>query len=123
MLKVSGLPIRITKSELDELFSPYGTIQVAEDSPVIEVKGSESIAYISLDQNESEAIQALSNTVWRGTNLLYLDPIRGERRLGQIGSGGQGNRESDTQESGTQGNDTQRSDSRRNDEIKGAKNR
>ncbi len=104
MIKVSGLPIQVTKSELDELFSPYGAILVTEDSPSIEMQGSESIAYVSLDQNESKAIRELSNTVWLGTNLLYLDPIRGERRLGQIGSGGQGNRESGTQRSDSQGN-------------------
>lgn len=89
MLKVAGLPIQITKSDLDELFSPYGKIQITETSIIIQIKKDESIAFVQLDNNEEAAIRELDRTRWRDKYILHLDPIRGDDiYFGQPGSGG-----------------------------------
>jgi RNA recognition motif-containing protein len=77
MIKVRGLPVNITKSDLDELFSPYGTIQITEISVIIKIKQSESFAELELDKNEELAIQKLNKTKWRDKYILYLNSIRG----------------------------------------------
>ena len=88
MIKVSGLPVNITKSDLDELFLPYGTIQITENSVLIKIKETESIAHLELDKNQELAIQKLDRRKWRD-NILYLDSIRGdELELCQPGEGG-----------------------------------
>ncbi|MBW4635678.1 MAG: RNA-binding protein [Iphinoe sp. HA4291-MV1] len=90
MFKVSGLPIQITKSDLDELFSSYGEIQITKNSIIIKVEKDDSFAFVQLDKNEERAIRELDRTRWRGS-ILHLDPIRGEGPLlGQPGSGGTG---------------------------------
>lgn len=96
MIKVSGLPIQVTKSDLDELFSPYGTIRTADDAVVIEVRDSESTAYVNLEQNESLAVRELSNQIWRDRYLLSLDFMRGDELvIGMRGSGGSGGQNGD----------------------------
>ncbi|NJM70620.1 MAG: RNA-binding protein [Scytonema sp. RU_4_4] len=88
MFKVSGLPVQITKSDLDELFSPYGEIQITENSIIIQIKKDQSIAFVQLDKDEEHAIRELDRTRWRDS-ILHLDPIRGKGiLLGQLGSGG-----------------------------------
>jgi hypothetical protein len=88
MIKVSGLPVNITKSDLDELFLPYGTIQITENSVLINIKETESIAHLELDKNQELAIQKLDRRKWRD-NILYLDSIRGdELEFSQPGGGG-----------------------------------
>ncbi|MEG3924305.1 hypothetical protein [Microcoleus sp. T3_D1] len=88
MIKVSGLPVNVTKSDLDELFSPYGTIQITKNSVLIKIEKTESIAHLELDKNEQLAIQELNNTKWRDY-ILYLDPIReDELEIGQPGGVG-----------------------------------
>ncbi|MEG4197279.1 hypothetical protein [Microcoleus sp. Pol12A5] len=89
IIKVSGLPVNITKSDLDELFSPYGTIQITEKSVLIKIEQTESIAHLELDKNEQLAIQALDQTKWRDKYILYLDSIRGNgTKITQRGGGG-----------------------------------
>ncbi|BAY94456.1 MULTISPECIES: RNA recognition motif domain-containing protein [unclassified Tolypothrix] len=86
MFKVSGLPVQITKSDLEELFSPYGKIQITETSIVIKIEKDESIAFVALDKEENEkaAINKLDKTQWRNKYILYLDPIRGDDiKIGQ----------------------------------------
>jgi len=88
MIKVSGLPVNITKYDLDELFSPYGTIKITENSVLIKINETEIIAYLELDKNQELAIQKLDRKKW-GDNILYLDSIRGdELEFSQPGGGG-----------------------------------
>lgn len=91
MIKVSGLPVNITKSDLDELFLPYGTIK----SVVIKNQQTESIAHVELDKNEQLAIQALDRTKWRD-KTLHLDSSRGNgTKPGQRGAGDQNQKDGD----------------------------
>jgi len=93
MIKVSGLPVNITKSDLDELFFAYGTIQTTEISVIIKIKQTESIAHLELDKNELLAIQELHKTKWRDKHILYVTPIGGdEPEIGQPGGGGTTNK-------------------------------
>ncbi|EGK90295.1 hypothetical protein D0A34_14175 [Microcoleus vaginatus PCC 9802] len=88
MIKVSGLPVNITKCDLDELFSPYGTIQITENSVVLKIQQIESIAHLELDKNEQLAIQELNNTKWRDKYTLLVAPIRrDELEIRQPGGG------------------------------------
>lgn len=101
MIKVSGLPVNITKSDLDELFLAYGTIQITEISVIIKIKQTESIAHLELDQNEQLAIDELNETKWRNQYILYLDPIRGDKlEFGQPGGGGEQNQGDESQKHG-----------------------
>ncbi|MEG4484991.1 hypothetical protein [Microcoleus sp. D2_18a_B4] len=88
MIKVSGLPVNITKSDLDELFFAYGTIQITKNSVIIKIKQSESIAELELDKNELLAIQELHKTKWRDQYILYLASIRGSGILEHQDEGG-----------------------------------
>lgn len=86
MFKVSGLPVQITKSDLYELFSPYGEIQITKNSIIIQIGKDDSFAFVELDKNEELAIDKLDRTRWHGS-ILHLDPIRGSGELlGQVGS-------------------------------------
>ena len=76
MIKVTGLPAQVTKADLEEIFSLYGTIQA--DSVSIEVGESDSTAYLALDKNEPKAIAELRNTTWRDNHVLYLAFDRGD---------------------------------------------
>ncbi|MEG3931801.1 MULTISPECIES: hypothetical protein [unclassified Microcoleus] len=87
MIKVSGLPVNITKSDLDELFFAYGTIQITKNSVIIKIKQTESIAHLELDKNEPLAIEELDRRKWRDY-ILYLDPIRGDGILPSQDEGG-----------------------------------
>lgn len=78
MLKVAGLPIEITKSGLDDLFSPYGKIQITENSVVIKIENDQSIAYVELDKNENTARKALDGKLWLGKFFLRVDKYRGD---------------------------------------------
>lgn len=77
MLEVAGLPIQITKSDLDELFLPYGEIQITKNSILIKIENNQSIAYIELDKNESTAREELDRKLWRGQSLS-VDQHRGD---------------------------------------------
>jgi hypothetical protein len=96
MFKVSGLPVQITKSDLDELFLPYGKIIITKHSLTIKIEKDESIAFVELDKNEQDAIKQLDRTRWREQYILHLDPLRGDP--GQVGDPGSGG----TQSQGTQ---------------------
>lgn len=89
MIKISGLPVNITKSDLDELFLPYGTIIYVS----IKNEPTESIARLELelDKNEEDAMKELNNTLWRDQYILYLDPIRGNGGTERDQPGGGGN--------------------------------
>ena len=102
MIKVSGLPVNITKSDLDELFSSYGTIQITKKSVSIKIEQTESIAHLELDKNEQLAIQELDRTKWRDKYILYLDSIRGNggTNPGQLGAGGDQNQGGGNQNQG-----------------------
>ena len=77
MIKISGLPVQITKADLDEIFAPYGKIRITEDSILIKIGENRSTAYVELDQNEQRAIEELSGKRWADSEL-YLDYIRGD---------------------------------------------
>ncbi|WP_414518244.1 hypothetical protein [Nostoc sp. PCC 9305] len=83
MLKVTYLPVPTTESDLRELFSSYGEIEI--DIP-IEVVNGNSIAYVNLGNNEDEknAIKELNRLKWRN-KYIRVSPIRGKRSLGQSG--------------------------------------
>jgi hypothetical protein len=81
MLKVSGLPIEITKSGLDGLFSRYGEIQITENSVVIKIENDQSIAYVELDKNENAAREALDGKLWLDKFFLRVDKYRGDGNL------------------------------------------
>ncbi|BAZ08588.1 RNP-1 like RNA-binding protein [Calothrix sp. NIES-4071] len=94
MLEVAGLPIQITKSDLDELFLPYGKIQITKNSIVIKIENTQSIAYVELDKNENAAREQLDRKLWRGQSLR-VDQHRGDGLLvGQPESRGTGNNNS-----------------------------
>ena len=84
MIKVSSLPVQVTKADLDKLFSKYGTIQITEESVIIEIGETESTAYVKLDKNESDAIkEQLENfegieQAVRGHILDHVGPEIGE---------------------------------------------
>jgi RNA recognition motif-containing protein len=93
MFKVNGLPTQITKSDLEELFSPYGEIQITETSIIVQIKEKESIAFLQLNnpENEQRAIKALDRTRWRD-KILHLEDNRGTGiSFGQPTSGGNHN--------------------------------
>ncbi len=79
MIKVSGLPVNITKSDLDELFSPYGKIQITRQSITIKIGNRNSYALVELEQDEDEkdAIE-LDGRKWREKYILYVERIRGK---------------------------------------------
>ncbi|MFB2897638.1 hypothetical protein ACE1CI_32370 [Aerosakkonemataceae cyanobacterium BLCC-F50] len=89
MIKVSGLPVDITESELHKLFENYGTIQ----SVTIERKSDESVAYVKLDKDENEklAVEKLNETLFRDQYVLYLDLVRAEKGTGEGQQKGTGN--------------------------------
>jgi RNA recognition motif-containing protein len=88
IIKVSGLPVNVTKSDLDELFSDYSPIKITENSVLIKIGDTESTAYLELEEDEEGAIKDLDRIKWRD-NILYLDSLRGEElKIGQPGSGG-----------------------------------
>ncbi|MEA5518873.1 RNA-binding protein [Limnoraphis robusta] len=87
MIEVIGLPVNITKSDLDELFSPYGTILINDEfSVIIKIRKDQSIAYVQLDNDDVEqlVIEALNKEEWGGY-ILYVDKYRGGGgiRIGQ----------------------------------------
>lgn len=62
MIKVSGLPVNITKSDLDEVFKNYGIIQITINSLILKIEKDESWAFLELDKNEQNAIEQLNHT-------------------------------------------------------------
>ena len=77
MIKVSGLPAQITKSDLDELFLPYGKIKITRQSITIKIGDNQSSALVELDKNEELAIE-LDEKKWRDKYILYVEIIRGK---------------------------------------------
>ncbi|MEA5541489.1 RNA-binding protein [Limnoraphis robusta Tam1] len=62
MIKVSGLPVNITKSDLDELFEEYGIIQITKNSLILKIEKDETWAFLELlDENEQIAIEELNH--------------------------------------------------------------
>jgi RNA recognition motif-containing protein len=76
-LKILGLPVNITKSDLDDLFAPYGTILITGISILIKIQEDQSIAYVELDKNQSMAKDELNETQWHGY-FLKVDEYRAE---------------------------------------------
>ena len=76
MLQVAGLPIDTTQSDLEELFSDYGKIQIID----LKIKNDESVALVKLDndQTEKKARDDLDRKLWRGTHSLRVDIRRGK---------------------------------------------
>lgn len=70
MLRVSGLPVDITKSELDKLFSPYGTITLLGP---IRTEKSAAIAEVKLHGNVSAAAKELDGKPFRGQCHLTIE--------------------------------------------------
>ncbi len=70
MLRVSGLPVDVTKSELDELFSPYGKITLLKE---IERDKSTAIAKVKLDDNVDAAANELNGKPFRGQCHLTVE--------------------------------------------------
>lgn len=90
IIKVSGLPVNVTKSDLDELFLDYSPIKITENYVRIKIGDTESTAYLEIEKEEEEerAIQELDRRKWRD-KILYVDSIRGDGVLGhQPGGGG-----------------------------------
>ncbi|MEA5500681.1 RNA-binding protein [Limnoraphis robusta] len=61
MIKVSGLPVNITKSDLDELFKIYGIIQINKTSLILKIEKDETWAFLELNENEQIAIEELNH--------------------------------------------------------------
>lgn len=70
MLKVSGLPVDITKSELDELFSPYGVIDPSTFR--LDFEEGRRIAYVELANNENAASKGLDGKLFREQYILSV---------------------------------------------------
>lgn len=70
-IRVLNLQPQTTTADLEELFSPYGSIENIELLP------GTPTALVSLKQGENEAIQALDGTEWQGS-ILSLEADRGK---------------------------------------------
>ncbi len=70
MLRVSGLPVDITKSELDKLFSPYGKITLLTE---IKRDKSAAIAEVKLDGDVYAAANQLNGKPFRGQCHLTVE--------------------------------------------------
>jgi hypothetical protein len=86
MLRVSGLPVDVTKSELDKLFLPYGKIHLLTE---IKRDKSAAIAEVKLEGNVSAAADELNGKPFRGQCHLTVvahPPVEGGPNSYKIGT-------------------------------------
>ena len=91
-LYVGGLPYSVSKSDLNQLFSPHGTV---ESTVVITDRNtgrSKGFGFVEMSaQSEAEAaIEALNGTDVEGRNITVNEAKPRENRGGSRGGGGGG---------------------------------
>lgn len=89
-LYVGGLPYSVTEGQLEEIFSPHGSVQSARVISDKFTGRSRGFGFVEMgsDEEAQKAIQALNNTELEGRTLVVNEARPQERTQGGGGGGG-----------------------------------
>jgi RNA recognition motif-containing protein len=89
-LYVGNLTYNITSTDLEELFTPYGTVQSAQVVVDRDTNRSKGFGFVEMgsDAEAQAAIQALNGHNYDGRNLTVNEAKPREPRTGGGGGGG-----------------------------------
>jgi RNA recognition motif-containing protein len=91
-LYVGGLPYSVSESDLNQLFSPHGTVESANVITDRNTGRSKGFGFVEMSaQSEAEAaMEALNGTDLEGRNITVNEAKPRESRGGSRGGGGYG---------------------------------
>ena len=91
-LYVGGLPYSVSESDLNQLFSPHGTVESANVITDRDTGRSKGFGFVEMSaQSEAEAaMEALNGTDLEGRNITVNEAKPRENRGGSRGGGGYG---------------------------------